>query len=168
MYRTRGLLSSTVVLLFVLPSIQRASAQFALEELKSSKPGIYAAESTYPQFRDATALTQLANSAVASWVKKDQAEFIAYAIDGEAEKLQEELAGIVKVSVWEHHVGCRATILRPKTLISVICRVYSYSGGAHPNTWYEAFNFGTIAGQARPLTLSDFFRIGNELCLENC
>lgn len=154
------------LLLFMVISFQSASAQVEVRELKSGKPRIYSAKTTYPHFRETTPLTRLANSKIVDWVKRDQADHIL--TDEEAaeirkmdqEQAEENGGNGWSNTPWEYSVGCRVTIFRPRDLISVLCRVFVYSGGAHPMTSYQVFNFGTLAGQERVLTLSDFFREG--------
>jgi len=158
------------LMLFILISCQSASAQFEMQELKSSKPGIYIAVTTYPHFRETSPLTRLANSQIDDWVRDDQDRYIT-AVTGEYgdgmreinQEMAKEYGGKASNDAWEYSVGCRVTSFRPRNLISVLCRVFEYSGGAHPMTSYQVFNFGTLAGQERVLTLSDFFREGTSL-----
>ncbi len=152
-----------ILLVFLILS-QSVSAQFVMQELKCGKPGIYRAETTYPHFRETSPLTRFANSKIVEWVKRDQADHILTAEEAaEIRKRDQEQAkkyGGWSNLPWEYNAGCQVTMFRPNNLISILCKVFEYTGGAHPNTTYQAFNFGHLAGHDRTLTLSDFFRQG--------
>ncbi len=42
--------------------------------------------------------------------------------------------------------------------LSAFSRIYSYTGGAHGNTFYRVYNLRIVNGVARPLSLPDLFR----------
>jgi len=144
------------VLIFILISSLNASAQIQVQQLKSKKPGLYTVETKYPRFRETTTLTRFANSMILDWVKHDQEEYITAVTDEDSIELRKVLVN----PDWDYQAECRATMLRPKNLISVLCHIFQYSGGAHPIAYYQVFNFGILAGKERALTLSNFFLHG--------
>lgn len=48
-------------------------------------------------------------------------------------------------------------------LISVAGSTFWYTGGAHPNSTLEGYNYGRVAGRARRLQLADFLKQGADV-----
>jgi uncharacterized protein YecT (DUF1311 family) len=107
---------------------------------------------SYPDFRERTPLTQLANQQIVAWVKKEYTAAVDTDLPEQSEVVKEEMG--VSLSGWSYGGRHKVTYYHPDRLISVHFAMSVELGGAHPHPAYTVFNFGTINGQAKILTLA--------------
>jgi len=126
---------------------QIAGAQTIFRKVETKKPG-FKLTAKVPVFTHKTPVTAMTNNAMMAWVKSEQSK--AAKQWGKPPK-----DSPVKEYTWD--AAPTVSYFYAPRLASVSFLVYEYSGGAHPNHWYRTFNYGTVDGKAKRLTITDLF-----------
>jgi hypothetical protein len=124
-------------------------ADYVQKKLSAKKPGFYEANASYLEFKKTDPLAVVINPVLKQTAMRKHADWVK-----QTEEAQKELGK--PSTAWEHEFGVDIAFRSPR-LVSVITSVYDYSGGAHPNHWSTAFNFGIIGGKPSQLHLPMFF-----------
>jgi hypothetical protein len=129
-----------------------APADYVQKKLSAQKPGFYEANASYLEFKKTHPLAAVINPALKAEATKVHTDWMKQTID-----TQKELGK--PTSAWEHEYGVEVAHNTPR-LVSVIASTYDYSGGAHPNHWSNAMNFGIVNGKPAEITIATFFERG--------
>ena len=134
----------------IVIAAQAADAQTIFRKVETKKPG-FNLTAKVPVFTHKTPVALMTNSAMIAWVKSAQLTFAK-----ESGKPTKD--SIVKEYTWD--ATPTVSYFYAPRLASVLFNVYSYTGGAHPNSNYQVFNYGMIDGKAKRLKITDLFRKG--------
>ncbi|HRI44798.1 MAG TPA: DUF3298 and DUF4163 domain-containing protein [Fimbriimonadaceae bacterium] len=129
-----------------------ADQKFSTKRLSQAKKGYYEAKSSYPAFSGRGIVLALANGEIAKEARADFGRFVN-------EAKQEARFGR-PTAAWGYE-ATTVVALATDSLVSVYFDRYSYSGGAHPNTFQLPLNFGLVAGKAKRLKLEDVLKPGS-------
>ncbi len=130
------------------------SPSYRLQTRKVVSKGRYEAEASYPVFSSKSELARIANTTLqrqsekilSVWTKEVDQEFLPKGSPLPPNPYGFDLDSSVESS--------------GPSLISVVSTVYTYTGGAHPNRYFVASNFGVVKGKAKQITIGDLFRPG--------
>lgn len=110
--------------------------------------GLWKAEARFPRFSDG-AVAERADKALSGDILSSMNTFVRQARKG---------AGISGNPDAQWQYLAQTTVSLAKSdLVSAYVTSYSYTGGAHGMTYFDPINFGMVNGQAKELTLEDFF-----------
>jgi hypothetical protein len=124
--------------------------KYSLKQISDVSKGRWTAITKYPVFEAPHSLRALANRTIETWVKKDQAQF------GRQARQYFQNPGPGPRFDWTYDV--RFTVSDAgHDLISCMATIFTYTGGAHPNTTFQFFNFGMVKGRPKVLTIQDLF-----------
>lgn len=113
-----------------------------------SRKGYFSAQGVYPQFAPHSAFHALVNAYVRDTTRKGLRQFLT------------ESRGMEKPThPYAYEVTSTVALAHP-SLISVRQMIYSYTGGAHPNTFWPAMTFGMVHGKPKRLSLDDVLKDG--------
>ncbi|MCC6483492.1 MAG: DUF3298 and DUF4163 domain-containing protein [Armatimonadetes bacterium] len=117
--------------------------------LSAQKKGQWTAKIVYPRFGGDSPLAITANKTLEEASRKALDEFRTEA--------EENFDSRTAVAAFETE---SLTVLSVATeqIISLYIRTYEFTGGAHPNTFYQPMTFGYANGKASRLKLQDLFK----------
>ncbi|GIV03301.1 MAG: hypothetical protein KatS3mg015_2131 [Fimbriimonadales bacterium] len=104
-----------------------------------------------PEFSSRSELARLANREAAQMVRSYLPEFLQQA---------KETVGVVPKDLSLFVEVTPVVSVAKENLISFYTMTFAYTGGAHPNRWYECRTFGLRNGRAARLKLQDFLPAG--------
>src|SRR5690349_5124333 len=110
------------------------TADYTTRKLSAKKAGLYETNATYLEFKSSHPLASVINPLLKKQAESAQKDWIKQTTDA-----QKELGK--PTAPWEHEHAVEVAYNTPR-LVSLITSVYDYSGGAHPNHWARATNFG--------------------------
>ncbi len=127
---------------------------FRLQTVKVESKGRFEAEASYPIFSSKSELAKVANQLLqiqagkilSAWTKEVDQDFLPKGSPLPPNPYGFDLDPSVESS--------------GPSLISVVSTVYTYTGGAHPNRYFVASNFGVVKGKAKQIQIGDLFRPG--------
>ncbi|MBX7134762.1 MAG: DUF3298 and DUF4163 domain-containing protein [Fimbriimonadaceae bacterium] len=139
--------AATVLLLVMIPILGWSDLKHTTKTLKSSRAKLYEAKVSYPVFAGSTPLIRFANAQLAKEARSDFDDFVKSAREGA--KATQKFG-----MTWEHD---QATFIAQANsrIISVYTEAYSFTGGAHPNTFFMTYNFMIVKGKPKQIKLSD-------------
>lgn len=140
----------SALLLVVLTVGSAGPVKFTQQTETKLRKGWWSSTVTRPHFQDSGPVATFANHSLTVWAKNQLAGWLNEDVKGmnDMEKPTEP---------YEIEITPSVVAAQPE-LISLDMQVYSYTGGAHPNTNYLTFNYGLVRGRAKLLTLTDLFR----------
>jgi hypothetical protein len=139
-------------LLLALPAATCWADDTDTQTFTAERPGCLKAETKVPFFPEASPLSRIANAEVTRFVLRRQTTFV--------EEGLETLDQIGKPNAPYEYRAEGKVAYRTPALISIALELYSYSGGAHGNQEFVAFNFGLVDEKEKQLALGDFFGRG--------
>ena len=94
----------------------------------------------------------------------------AASIEGDAKDAEGEDVDTSDIPRFSLHVACDPKLLT-ESLVSIVCDVGSYTGGAHGNYVVEAFNFAIDGDEVRAIGMDDLFldpKLGRSAVSDRC
>lgn len=150
MYRAFSLLGIVAVFVAALggEGVRTAS-------INSAKQGYWTANATFPVLATDSEVRKVANRGYRTDAETALNSFVENAKDF-------AVSAPKPIATWEFSQSAILSI-NTANLVSGYAQTFDYSGGAHPNRYYRALNFGLVGGVAKKLVLKDFIKIGEDL-----
>ena len=149
----------TLAALIGAASVATAQVRYGVVKQQRGKAGKWKAAIAYPQFRDRGNVARLANRSIRAWSEGRLDAFQRFGNRSIAEGAEAPGPLELDVKPFVSYAG--------SGLISTYFTVFKYEGGAHPNTDFQAHNYGLLRFRAKRLKLQDLFRSwhkGHETC----
>jgi len=128
-----------------------AQPKHTIRQISDVSKGRWAAIIKYPVFQAPANVRTLANRTIESWARRELAQF------GQEARSYFRNPGPGSRLPWTYEV--RFTLSDAgNNVISCMATIFTFTGGAHPNTTFQFFNFGMVKGKPKQLTLQDLFK----------
>lgn len=144
-----GLIALVAILVAAGPSAASANIPSKVLTLRQARANYYSIKVQYPQFGGSSAVVRKANADLKQLAKT---QFLRY-----QKAAREGLDGGQKPDVASEFVFTPTISIARRDVISVYFTDYSFTGGAHGNSSFDAASFGLVKGKAKKLMLADLF-----------
>lgn len=146
-----GRTAVVLLLLWITCGVALAQPKHSFRQISDVSKGRWTAITKYPVFEAPGSLRVLANRNIETWAKQDLAQF--------GRQARQYFRNPVPDPRFHWSYEVRFTVSDAgRDLISCMPTIFTYTGGAHPNTTFHFFNFGMVKGKPKVLTIQDLFR----------